>query len=70
MFENHPKYRIWIFEFCHFQPIFVLSELICLVTLFDRKLQIFKKIDHFWHFEQTFLSTQNVNVARFARKIE
>ena len=42
MFENYPKYRIWIFEFWHFQPIFVLSKLICLVTLFDRKLQIFK----------------------------
>ena len=40
----------------------------CLVTLSDRKLQVFKnslKIDHFWHF--WFLSTQNVNVARFAR---
>ena len=47
MFENHPKYRIWIFEFWHFQPIFVLSKLICLVTLFDRKLQIFKNSSKF-----------------------
>ena len=26
-------------------------------------------MDHFWHFKKL-LSTQNVNVARFARKIE
>ena len=30
------------FEFWHFQPIFVLLKLTCLVTLFDRKLQVFK----------------------------
>ena len=32
----------------HFPP-----KLTCLVTLFDRKLQVFKKLaemDHFWHF--------------------
>jgi len=29
------------FEFWHFTPIFV-SKLTCLVTLFDRKLQVFK----------------------------
>ena len=32
------------FEFWHFPPIFVLLKLTCLVTLFDRKLQIFKKL--------------------------
>ena len=40
-------------EFWHFSPIFVLLKLTCLVTLFDRKLQVFKhltKMDHFWHF--------------------
>ena len=37
-----PKCRIWIFEFWHFPPIFVLLKLTCLVTLFDRKLQVFK----------------------------
>ena len=30
------------FEFWHFPPIFALLKLICLVILFDRKLQIFK----------------------------
>ena len=30
------------FEFWHFSPIFVLLKLTCLVTLFDRKLQVFK----------------------------
>ena len=30
------------FEFWHFPPIFVLLKLIGLVTLFDRKLQLFK----------------------------
>ena len=29
-------------EFWHFPPIFVLLKLTCLVTLFDRKLQVFK----------------------------
>ena len=32
------NYRIWIFEFWHFLPIFDLFKLTCLVTLFDRKL--------------------------------
>ena len=30
------------FEFWHFPPIFVLLKLTCLVTLFDRKLRVFK----------------------------
>ena len=41
------------FEFWHFPPIFVFLKLTCLVTLFDRKLQIFKnspKWTIFWHF--------------------
>ena len=38
MFKNHPKCRIWVFQFWHFPPIFVLLKLTCLVTLFDRKL--------------------------------
>ena len=37
MFENHSKRLIWIFEFWHSSPIFVLLKLTCLVTLFDRK---------------------------------
>ena len=36
------KCRIWIFAFWHFPPIFVLLKLTCLVTLFDRKLQVLK----------------------------
>ena len=31
-----------VFEFWHFSPIFVLLKLTRLVTLFDRKLQVFK----------------------------
>ena len=30
------------FEFWHLPPIFVLLKLTCLVTLFDRKIQVFK----------------------------
>ena len=44
----------------------------CLVTLFDRKLQVFKnspKWTIFGIFNQL-LSTQNVNVARLARNVE
>ena len=41
LFENHPKCLIWIFQFWHFPPIFVLLKLTCLVTLFDRKLHLF-----------------------------
>ena len=42
LFENYPKCRIWILEFWHFPPFFVLLKLTYLVTLFDRKLQFFK----------------------------
>ena len=42
LFENYSKCRISIFECWHFPPIFVLLKLTCLVTLFDRKLQVFK----------------------------
>ena len=31
-----------MFQFWHFSSIFVLLKLTCLVTLFDRKLQLFK----------------------------
>ena len=41
MFENYPKCLIWVFRLWHFPPIFALLKLTCLVTLFDRKLQIF-----------------------------
>ena len=66
------KCFIWIFQFWHFPSILVLLELTCLVTLFDRKLQVFKNSPN-WVFYGIFnqlLSTQNVNVARFARNVE
>ena len=68
---NH-KCRIWIFHIWHFLPIFVLLKLTCLVILFDLKLQVFKnsqKLTIFGIFVKL-LSTQNVNVARFARNVE
>ena len=72
LFENYSKCRIWIFEFWHFSPIFVLLKLTCLVTLFDRKLQVFKNSPKWTIFGifNLFLSIQNVNVARFARNVE
>ena len=66
------KCRICIFQLGHFPSIFVLLKLTCLVTLFDRKLQFFKnspKLTYFGIFNEL-LSTQNVNVAHFARKVE
>ena len=50
-----------VFEFWRFPPIFVVLKLTCLVTLFDCKLQVFKKLakmDHFWHFELTFVHSK------------
>ena len=52
------------FEFGHFSPIFGLLKMTGLVTLFDHQIELFKK-----HFNEL-LSTQNVNVARFARNAE
>ena len=60
------------FQFWHFPTIFVLSKVTCLVTLFNRKLQVFKyspKLTIFGIFSEL-LSTQNVNVARYARNVE
>ena len=60
------------FEFWHFPPIFFLLKVTCLVSLFERKLQVFKnspKCTIFGIFNWL-LSTQNVNVARFARNVE
>ena len=62
----------WICQFWHFPPIFVLLKMTCQVTLFDRKFQVFKnspKLTIFGIFNEL-LSTQNVNVARFARNVE
>ena len=72
LFENHPKCRIWIFGLWHFLPIFVLLKLTCLVKLCDRKLQVFKNSPKWTIFGlvDRRLSTQNGNVARFARNVE
>ena len=60
------------FEFWHFSPIFVLLKLTCLVTLFDRKLQVFKNSQNWTIFGilNLLLSIRNVSVARFARNVE
>ena len=61
LFEKYSKCRIWIFEFWHFPPIFVLLKLACLVTLFDRQLQLFKNSPNwpfFWHFQLTFVHSK------------
>ena len=60
------------FQFWLFSPFFVLLKVTCLVTLFDRKLQIFKnspKLTILCIFKQL-LSNQIVNIARFARNVE
>ena len=60
-FRWHPLvHSVWkslkmshmIFPIWHFSPIFVLWKVTCLVTLFDRKLQVFKNSPNwpFWHF--------------------
>ena len=56
-------------EFWHFSSIFVQLKLTCLVTLVDHKLQIFKEKNIFGTFNEL-LSTQNLNVAHFARNVE
>ena len=66
-----PKF--FIFQFWHFPPILVLFKVTCLVPLIDHKHQFFSKtrqINHFWHFLNELLFTQNVNEARFARNVE
>ena len=51
---------------------FVLIKLTCLVTLFDRKLHVFKTSPNMSIFCicHELLSTQNVNVVRFAHNVE
>ena len=71
LFENCSICRIWIFEFWHFPPIFVLLKFTCLATLFDCKLQVFKNSPK-WTILGIFnqlLSTQNINV-NVARNVE
>ena len=71
MFENYYK-KSHFTKLWHFPTIFVLLKVTCLVTLFDRKLQVFKNSPK-WTIFGIFiylLSTQNVNVACFARNVE
>ena len=42
MFESSSKCRIWIFSLLAFAINFCLIKVICLVTLFDHKIQVFK----------------------------
>ena len=60
------RHNFWVFLYI------VRLKLICLVTLFDRKLQVFKNSPKWTIFGifNELLSTQNVNVARFARNVE
>ena len=60
VFENHQKCLIWIDQFWRFQPIWYH----CLTATFG-----FSKTRQNWHINQL-LSTQNVNLARFARNVE
>ena len=56
----------------HFSSIFVRLKVTCLITLFDRKPQVFKnspKLTFFVIFIEL-LPTQNVNVACFAHSVE
>ena len=63
MFEDHQKSRIWIFQFWHFLPIFVLLQL---TFRFSKTRQN----GQFFGIFNKLLSTQNVNLARFARNVE
>ena len=67
MFENPPKFRIWGFKFWHFSPIFDLFGNTVWPEASD-----FQKNSQKWTIFGIFnwlLSTQNVNVARFARNV-
>ena len=70
--ENYSKCRIWNFYFRHFPPIFLQLKLTGLVTLFDRKLLVFRnspKWTIFGFFKWIFVFL-NCNVAQFVRNFE
>ena len=54
LFENHLKCLIRILQSWHFPSIFVQLKLTCLVTLFDRKLQVFKTRQKWQLLNETF----------------
>ena len=70
LLENYLKCRIWIFQCWHFHQFFVLLKVTCLVTLFDRKLQIFKYSPKWTIFGIFGELWSYVSVARFARNFE
>ena len=58
-------------KFCIFHQSFLsISKMTCQLTLFDSKLQVFKPEWTIFGIFNQLLSTQNVNVARFARNVE
>ena len=61
-----------IFSIVDFPSIFVFLILTCRVTLFDCKLLVYQKLAKltFLGIFDAIWSTQNVNVARFARNVE
>ena len=67
-----PNVVFDFFQLCHFPSIFVIIKLACLVTLFDRQLQVFPTPPNglFWAFGRKFWPLKNVNRARFARHVE
>ena len=67
----HSVWKLTKMSYLKFS-IFVLLIVTCLVTLFDRKLQVFKNSPKSttFGFLNSLLSTQNVNVARFAPNVE
>ena len=64
------KCLIWILAFSTI--FFLIVKVTCLVTLFDRQLQVFKNSPNWTLFDifNELLSTQNATVARFARNVE
>ena len=67
LFDRKQKYGVYLLW--HFSSIFVQIKLTSLVTLFGRKLKVFKNSPNCTIFYKL-LSTQNVNVAHFARDVE
>ena len=62
LFENYSKMSHLKFSILAFSPIFVLFKVTCLVTLYDRKLQVFKNSSKWTILGifNEFLPTQNV----------
>ena len=68
LFENLPKCLIWIFEFWHFANFCPIKIDLSGNTVWPQASR-FKKLSIFGIFNRL-LSTQNVNVVRFAHNVE